>query len=499
MWNIWQIDSIESYLSLHSGKPAPWASGLSTDDLEVRLNRQLSDPASSIERHTPLRHFMRTRLGIDRAIAFTVLGRGWASLAGILTVALIARFLSPAEQGYYYTFASLIALQVIFELGFSFVVLQMASHERAHLTISADGTISGDSVAHDRLASVLQKTVRWYSSAAILLATFLVIAGSHFFSSHAEAALVSWRIPWYAAALAATLTFELDPMLSFLEGCGFVSNVARVRLGQAIAGSLLAWVALATHHGLFAPAMVIAGNAAVTIIWLFRKRSLLLPLLRRHPGANRIHWIDEVWDFQWRIAVSWLCGYFVFQLYNPVLFAYHGPIVAGQMGMSLSISSALVAISVSWVNTKAAPFGSMIARKDYKQLDRIFFQAVGQSLGVCIMCALTVWLGFLYLNHAGFRLAYRVLPPFTLALLFLNVPINVITLAQATYLRAHKQEKFLFNSILGAILVGSSTYFLGKSYGALGVVTGSVLAGLFVGLPLNTYTFFRYRKIWHAG
>lgn len=56
------------------------------------------------------RNWLHTRLGIDNAIAFTILGRGWASAAGLITVALIARFLSPAEQGYYYTFGSLVAL-----------------------------------------------------------------------------------------------------------------------------------------------------------------------------------------------------------------------------------------------------------------------------------------------------------------------------------------------------------------------------------------------------
>src|ERR1035438_2725437 len=84
-----------------------------------------------------IRHWLRTVLGLDRAIGFTVLARFWGGAAGLVTVALIARFLSPAEQGYYYIFGSLVALQIIFELGFSFVILQLASHERAELSISS--------------------------------------------------------------------------------------------------------------------------------------------------------------------------------------------------------------------------------------------------------------------------------------------------------------------------------------------------------------------------
>lgn len=445
------------------------------------------------------RKALRIGLGIDRAVGFTILARGWASVAGLVTVALIARFLSPSEQGYYYTFGSLIALQIVFELGFSFVILQMASHERAHLTISSADVISGDSVAHDRLASVLQKTVCWYSSAAVLLAVFLLTAGSYFFSAHEHAGdHVFWRIPWYTAALAATLTFQLDPFLSFMEGCGFVPNVARVRLAQAVTGSSLAWMALIAHHGLFAPTMVISGNAGVAFIWLFRRRHLLLPLLRRKPGENRIHWMKEVWTFQWRIAVSWLCGYFIFQLYNPVLFAYRGAVTAGQMGMSLSLANALISVAISWVNTKAAPFGAMIARREYEQLDRLFFKSAKQSLAVCAAGAVIVWSGAIYLNWARIPLAHRVLDPVSLGILLANSLISVIVFAEATYLRAHKQEKFLLPSVLGAVLTGSSTYFLGRDYGAIGIVTGTLLVSLMMGLPLGTYIFLKYRRIWHA-
>src|ERR1700760_3332393 len=88
--------------------------------------------------------WLKRKLGLNRAILFTTMARGWSSFAGLITVLLIARFLSPPEQGYYYTFGSLVALQIVFELGFSFVILQLASHERAHLTLSSDGRVTGD-------------------------------------------------------------------------------------------------------------------------------------------------------------------------------------------------------------------------------------------------------------------------------------------------------------------------------------------------------------------
>lgn len=105
----------------------------------------------------PVQNWMAGVLGLDRAIRLTTLARVWASTTGFVTVVLIVRFLSPAEQGYYYTFGSLVALQIMFEVGFSFVILQVASHERAHLDTLLDYEITGRPVAHARLARLFSK------------------------------------------------------------------------------------------------------------------------------------------------------------------------------------------------------------------------------------------------------------------------------------------------------------------------------------------------------
>ena len=212
---------------------------------------------------TRLRRLAQT-LGIDRAVAYTVLARGWSSLAGIGTLLFIARFLSPAEQGFYYTFYSLVALQIVFELGFSVVILQTASHEAAHLTIAPDGTITGPVQAHGRLANVLQKSVHWYTTAAVLMAVTLVPVGIAFFR-HADrgpgaVATVHYVLPWLLVVVASSCTFQLDPLFSFLEGCGYVPDVATTRFRQSIAGTVLGWSAFLLHRGLFASCCRCSGT-----------------------------------------------------------------------------------------------------------------------------------------------------------------------------------------------------------------------------------------------
>lgn len=438
-------------------------------------------------------------LGLDAAIVFTVLARGWSSLSGLVTLGLIARFLSPAEQGYYYTFYSVVALQIVFELGFSVVVLQTATHEAAHLAIAPDGSVTGPAAAHSRLASILQRSLRWYSVAAVLMAVVLLPLGAPFFGRQAHAgAAVAWLAPWVLVVLATTGTFQVDPLFSFLEGCGFVPQVARTRLAQAVLGTVMGWAALLLDRGLFAPGLMILGQAIAGGVFLYRRRSLLLPLLRYPVRADSIDWRNEVWPFQWRIAVSWLCGYFTFQLFNPILFAFRGPVEAGQMGMSLSICGTLTSMAIAWINTKAAPFGRMIALGDFQQLDAVFFRALAQSTAAAIVACTGVALVLAYLRLHGVAFALRLLPPLPLAYLLLGTVINIVVFGYALYLRAHKQEKFMVNSIVGALWMAPAALLLGRVYGAYGIAAAYAGGSVVIGLGFGTYTFLRWRRLWHG-
>jgi O-antigen/teichoic acid export membrane protein len=436
-------------------------------------------------------------LGVDRAVGFTVLARGWSSLAGVGTLLFIARFLNPAEQGFYYAFYSLVQLQIVFELGFSFVILQTASHEAAHLTIAPGGAITGPEREHARLASVLQKSLRWYSIASVLMGLTLIPVGVAFFRHVADKPHfggVHFVWPWLVVVIASSLTFQIDPLFSFLEGCGYVRQVARTRLRQSLLSTALGWSVFLLHRGLFAPGFFILGQALAGGYFIFTKRTLLYPLLRHATEKFRIDWSSEVWPFQWRIAVSWLAGYLTSQLFVPTIMNARGPVEAGQLGMSLTVCATLTTLSVSWMNTKASPFGQMISRKEYQKLDRIFRRTLIQSAGAAMLACVLVWLAIVWLGTHHIRLHH-------VLLLFFGTVANVIVIAEALYLRAHKQEKFMVNSILGAIYCIPVAFVIGRMQtphgGSWGIAAAYAVGSAVIGLGYGTYTFFKWRRIWH--
>ena len=455
------------------------------------------DSGSTLSWRARLRHWT----GLDRAIGFTVLARLWSALAGVVSVLLIARFLTPYEQGYYYTFFSFMALQVIFELGFSFVVLQCAAHEHARLSITPDGTVDGDPIAHARLASVLQKTMRWYAVAATLMVATLLPAGLYFFGRLGGTdVVVAWKSPWFLLVAATVVTFPLNPACAFVEGCGFVPQMARMRLIQALFGSVLAWTALAARHGLFSPGLLIGANAIVQLWVLSRSkfRRLLTGLLRYDVTDQQVVWRNEIWPFQWRIAVTWLCSYFIWQMFNPILFALRGPVAAGRMGMSLSIASSIGAVGLAWMSTKAAPFGTMIARGETHKLDRLFFRTLWQSTALIAAAAAVIFFCLVTIVYILPRLAARVLSPWAFALLLLTTIMSHVVSSEALYLRAHKREPFLVQALTMSICISISTVVLARAAGANAVTIGYFLFGGVASLVWGTYLFVTKRREWHG-
>lgn len=439
-------------------------------------------------------------LGVDRPIIYAVLGRGWSVLAGPITILLVATFLSIEEQGFYYTFANVLGLQIFFELGLSLVVLQFASHEKAKLEWTIRGVLEGDPTAKARLSSLLRRALAWYSVAAAAVIAVVLPSGLLFFGRHQPVgAAIVWHLPWVWLVVTSACGLLLSPVLAVIEGCGLVAEIALLRIFQGITGSVLSWLVLSQHGGLFAAPVPNTVGFLCALGWLaWRKRAFLSDLLVFRHNEEAIDWQREVWPFQWRIALSGVSGYFIFLLFSPVLFAFHGAVAAGRMGMSMSVMGAIAAVALAWVTTKMAVFGTLIAKGQFRELDRIFFHALWWSGGLITLGGVTFEVVALYLHSVHHPFSQRILDPLPLGLLIATTILNHIVGTEAVYLRAHKQEPYLGISILNGCLVGLSTYVLGRHFGATGMMSGYFLISLFAGLGAGTWIFIQKRRLWHT-
>ncbi|MFA5392874.1 MAG: hypothetical protein WC081_02640 [Candidatus Ratteibacteria bacterium] len=420
------------------------------------------------------------RIGVDRAALYGVLTRIWGIAAAPVTVLLIAGKFTPQIQGYYYTFWNLLALQIFVELGLGTVIIQFASHEWSRLSLDANGFIVGDDDALSRLISMARVAIRWYFVAGIVLMLGLSVGGVVFFStSHASALNIKWLFPWLTLCLlTGIITFGV-PIWSLLEGCNQVSNVYRFRLWQGMLGSLAAWASMLAGLNLWTPAVSSVACIFISVIFLKRKYwNFIKTLFFSLPGKELIIWKKDILPMQWRIAISWASGYFVFSFFTPVLFRYHGPVLAGQFGLTWNLIMVIGSISGALLAPKVPQFGILIAQRKYPELDALFWKIVKMITLVSMIIGLMVWLVIYFLKLLSIPLASRLLSPLSAGIFILAQIIVTFTIPFSAYIRAHKEEPLMFISLSAGILVGLSTLILGKYYADIGMAIGYLIINI---------------------
>jgi O-antigen/teichoic acid export membrane protein len=433
-----------------------------------------------------------------------VLAIVWSILSGPVSVYLIAKRFSGEVQGYYYTISSLLSLQIFFELGLSNVLTVFSSHEFAKLKWGEGGDICGDPGALARISDLLKKTIKWFGTASALL-TFLLIPFGLLFFGHKEGLVAfSWRLPWTLAVLGTALKVFISSFFSIIMGSGDVIAVNRRNLLVAVIGSCTSWVIIWFHGGLYAISAVSLSNAVFSYCYLLKLKPRFLvfayrsvrPKLQQLSEVALISWREEIWPMQWKIAVSWISGYFIFQLFNPVLFYFHGATAAGQMGMTLIASNALLGVSIVLINAKNPEFGRLISLRDWTSLDRIFNKVLAQSLLISATGAFLGWLA-VYLLQQNFAVGARFLPASQAALLFVSMVIITAVYGYATYLRAHMKEVLMKQSVIAALLQGTATLVLGWKFSSLGMVLGYFGLNVIYVFPSIYYIRRHYKELWH--
>ena len=436
------------------------------------------------------------RAQVTHATFYGIMTVGLRFITGPLTAILIMTHFTPELQGYYYTFGSVLALQIFVELGFSNIVTYFAGHEWAKLSLDPQGRIVGDTNALSRLVSLGQATFHWYLMGGTIVIFGIGTAGYVFFSQSPDVR-IAWTAPWLALCILSGINLALMPVWNLLEGCNQVAQIYLFRMVGAMLTSLAIWVAIYLGAGLWSGSVSLVVLLCWSAIFLgWRYRHFFKPFFSR-PSGPRVSWWGEIWQVQWRTAVSYLSGYFTSQVFTPVLFHFHGPVVAGKFGMTWSIIMAVAGFAAMWSSPRGPQFAVMIARKEYKALDLLLYRIIAIALGVLFMGGLAVWFVVYGLNILNHPFAARLLPPLPIALLLLGIVVANALSPTSVYLRAHKKEPYALLSISLGVMIGLSSFILGKQFSAIGVAVAYLGSNLIL-FPWGLAIFYRCRREWHA-
>ena len=440
---------------------------------------------------------LANKIDLDKAVILGLVSKTWVIIAGPVTALLIATFFTSSLQGYYYTFATLLALQMFVELGLGTVIQMFASHEWAKLSFDDKQQIVGDEDSISRLISTSRIAFKWFSIGSLIAAIGLLIGGYLFFSTSANYH-INWLGPWVSLAILTGINISLAPFWSILEGCNQVKTLYGFRILQAVALNLSIWIAIMCGAGLWSASIGSLVSIISAVIFLKTKYyAFFKKLILGKTTGPQINWKGDMLPMQWRIAVSWISGYFTFSLFTPILFKYQGPEIAGQFGMTWNIVIALGTLAGSWLSPKIPLFGMYVAQANYVQLDKLLIKTVKIIFAIIVFNSFMAW-GFVYMlpffkYDLAHRLSSRILPPLPLFLLLVAQILVVTSTPFSAYIRAHKKEPLMLLSVFSGFFVAIFTFFLGKKYSALGVSAGYLLVNMFA-IPIVLIIWYRFRK-----
>lgn len=433
-------------------------------------------------------------LDVDRAVFYALSLRAWQFIAGPVTALLVASYFSPNVQGYFYTFASLLALQSFLELGFHVVIMNVSSHEWAKLSLDESGAIVGDHDARSRLVSFGRVIAKWYGVVCVLFLGIVLSLGVAFFYD-SPLPIGEWLMPWSCLVALTGMSLWALPFHAVLEGCNQVAEVNRFRFLQALTGNAVVWVCIPLGAELWTCVAIASVKVAWEIFLLGWRYGRFFKTFLHRPQGPVIDWRNTVWPLQWRLGVQGVFSYFAYWLFTPIMFEYHSPAMAGRMGMTWTVLAALQAGALAWVQTRAPRFGMLISEGRYDELDRLYRRLTAISLAIVTAGGLAFW-GVVYALHAAqHSLAERVLPPDALALFTLAIVLYHVPHCQAFYVRAHKREMLLWAGVISSVAIGLLVWQLGGRYGPIGAAAGYLaVVALFV-LPYQTIIWRRCRKL----
>ena len=372
---------------------------------------------------------LRRRFGIDSAVLWTGTTSSWSLLRGLLQISFILYFLSPEEQGLWYTFTHLAALSLFAELGLTQIISQHVSYEYTGLTLS-EGQLTGDPHHLGRLVSLVRYAVRFYVLVTTLAALLLAAVGFFYFEGQTPVVLLAWI--FYSIATGLYLLANL--LLAIYRGLDQVAGTQRTLLLGNLATSLFTWLALVLGAGIWALPIGTALGTTILICLVLKLNSRFWLQMLRYHLKTRVDWMRQLLGYQGKMALTIVSNYFSIYLLVPVVFQVEGPVVAGQLGLTQAVVVGLMSLAHAVLMAKTPNLNMLVANGQHRE-----------SLKLAIRYGI-ISSAFFLLGALLFLSAVIILQHFDLyADRFLNLPLSIL---------------LLFYSFIMSALNGASQFLL---------------------------------------
>lgn len=285
------------------------------------------------------------------------------ALSGLGTALMVTHFLSPVEQGYYYTFGSLLSSYIIFDLGLSSYILQKSAQLSSTITIDANGKIHPQGENRNHFIAFVKWSILWYRNAGVATLFILAPVGLLILENNNSQLNFNQSIAWFLVITAISISMPTIGFFAILEGTGKITETYTLRICHYCVGTSLAWLLIATGNSLFALAMPFI--ATILISYIYFNHKFKNSISTGTTTSDYLYTSNALQNIKYSASIS-LSNYIF--LNAPVLIAYtFGNIeIAGQLGLAIIIANVGGAMAMS-STTSLLPQIIKLVTKNYRR------------------------------------------------------------------------------------------------------------------------------------
>jgi len=439
-----------------------------------------------------MRRFGNVVRALDAESMLGIVGKFTNSACYLVSALLTTKFLTLPQQGFFFTLLSFATLTVVVELGLSTVIIQFVSHELAGLETAGDAINRAKALS--RLRSIGRFAVIWFWTGALL---FWVVVGpsGYLFLRNVAGSSSVLPGPWTMMVTLVSLDLATFPCWAMLEGARRIKSVYAYRAVKALVLGVGTWTALSFGLGLWA--LPIGFLCALPLaLWPLRANWDFFTLLLTPPGREVVRWRAEILPLQWRLAMSWVAGYFANWAITPIALKMLGGAVAGQLGLTWTLATGITTIASSVILVKFTRFGHLVATRQFPELDRMVRRQGLISVALAMAGSAVVLLLDWVAIREDIPFAHRLLPPGVVAIFMGGAIIQQCMLPLAYYLRAFKREPFMWLSIATSMAQAAAIIVLGRLFGVVGFAIAYTGSTIFLTVPGACLIFHYCRQKW---
>ncbi len=436
------------------------------------------------------------RLQLDRPLLFALAAKSWQAISGPITLILVISAFSVSERGVYYGLVSIIGIQAIFELGLLNVLISQAGNEAAKLNKKINSTEHENQLAAQRMALLITGSWQWF----LMVAFLFVLAGLGFgwLSLASVETQLNWWLPLTVVIPIAGVSIALAPSLAILEGAGYRDSIYSFRLLQIVTGNVVVWIALATGLGLWTIVLATTVQAAWGCYLVFGLHKDFFARFRSLPLPNDgFSWSRDVVPMQWRVAVISVAHYLASQLFVIVVLgreAADAATDAGRLGPTLTITTAIQMLALTWVQTKFSLVSAHHGAGEREQAGTMWRQTALISTALLCLALGTLILLIAILPWLGRGWELNFVLPWQLTALSVGLIANHLLALQSFYVMARRANPFWIPSVVGLLITAAAVWTFGRMYSTSGLVVAYAVTTGAIALPLHTWAYIRFRR-----